>query len=83
MSALKNDNITVETIAVDFEKIDVFKEKIPPCDLVIASHVFYYMKDLKKALSDAQALRKEEGRSRIEYHWYNGLILLCIDLNFI
>ena len=68
VSALKNDNITVDTITVDFEKIDVFKEKIPPCDLVIASHVFYYMKDLKKALSDAQALRKEEGRSRVEYH---------------
>ena len=61
VSALKNDNITVETIAVDFEKIDVFKDKIPPCDLVIASHVFYYMKDLKKALSDARALQKDDG----------------------
>ena len=64
VSMLKNDNITVETFIADFEKvkIDLLKEKIPPCDLVIASHVFYYMKDIKKALSDARALRKNEGK---------------------
>ena len=61
VSALKNDNVTVETIAVGFGEIDTVKDKIPPCNLVIASHIFYYMKDLKKALSDARALRKEEG----------------------
>ena len=61
VSALKNHNVMVETFTVDFEKIDLFKDRIPPCDLVIASHVFYYMKDLKKALSDARALRKDDG----------------------
>ena len=61
VSALKNHNVMVETFTADFEKVDLFKDRIPPCDLVIASHVFYYMKDLKKALSDARALRKDDG----------------------
>ena len=62
VSALKNRNVMVETFTMDFEKVDLFKDKIPPCDLVIASHVFYYMKDLKKTLSDARALRKDDGK---------------------
>ena len=62
VSALKNHNVMVETFTVDFERVNLVKDKIPPCDLVIASHVFYYMKDLKKALSDARALRKDDGK---------------------
>ena len=58
---LKNHGVTIETFAVDFEEVDSFKSRIPPCDLVIAAHMFYYMKDIKKALSNAQMLKKDKG----------------------
>ena len=58
---LKDHGVTIETFAMDFEEVDSFKSRIPPCDLVIASHVFYYMKDIKKALSNAQMLKKDKG----------------------
>ena len=61
LDALKSQNVTTEILTVDFEKIDSFKMKIPPCDLVMAVHSLYYMKDLKKALSDAQAFQTDEG----------------------
>ena len=43
---------------MDFEDIDSIKCEILLCDLVLAVHVLYYMKDFRKALTDAQALTK-------------------------
>lgn len=43
---------------MDFEDIDSIKSEILLCDLVLAVHVLYYMKDFRKALTDAQALTK-------------------------
>ena len=45
-------------IIMDFEDIDSIKSEILLCDLVLAVHVLYYMKDFRKALTDAQALTK-------------------------
>ncbi len=50
----------IKMFAMDFEDIDSIKTEIPPCDLILAVHAFYYMKDLRKALSDAQALTKAD-----------------------
>ena len=60
LNALKN--VEVEIIVLDFEQMDFSKVEIPPCDLVLAVHVLYYMRDIKKALSDVQRLRKPDGK---------------------
>ena len=62
LKALTNVKIEVETFVFDFNNFDDFKDRIPPCDLVMASHVLYYMKDVKKALLDAQSLIKKNGK---------------------
>ena len=54
-------NVEVEIIVEDYQKVDPSKFNIPPCDLVLAISVFYYMKDITKALIDAQKFRKEDG----------------------
>ena len=65
LKALPNVKIDIETFVFDFKGVDDFKDRIPPCDLVMASHVLYYMRDVKKALSDVQSLKKENGK--VEY----------------
>lgn len=60
LSSLKN--VEVEVRVIDFQQVDSSKiTEIPPCDLVLAAHVFYYMRDINKALSEAQMLRKSDG----------------------
>ena len=60
MSALKN--VEAEIRIIDFQQMDPsMVNEISPCDLVLAAHVFYYMRDIKKALSDAQMFRKTNG----------------------
>ena len=54
-------NTEVEIIVEDYQEIDPSKFNIPPCDLVLAVHVFYYMRDITKALVDAQKFRKQDG----------------------
>ena len=54
-------NVEVEIVVEDYQEIDSSKFNIPPCDLVLAIHVFYYMRDITKALIDAQKFRKEDG----------------------
>ena len=54
-------NVEVEIVIEDYQEIDSSKFNIPPCDLVLAIHVFYYMRDITKALIDAQKFRKEDG----------------------
>ena len=61
LGALKaSDKVEIKMIAMDFEEIDSIKDEISPCDLVLAVHVLYYMKDFRKALTDAQALTKAD-----------------------
>ena len=54
-------NTEVEIIVKDYQEIDPSKLNIPPCDLVLAVQVFYYMRDITKALVDAQKFRKPDG----------------------
>lgn len=54
-------NVEVEVLVLDFQQIDDPKVEILPCDLILAVHVFYYMIDIKKALSDVQRLRTQDG----------------------
>ena len=54
-------NTEVETLVEDYQKIDPSKFNIPPCDLVLAVHVLYYVRDITKALVDAQKFRKQDG----------------------
>jgi ubiquinone/menaquinone biosynthesis C-methylase UbiE len=54
-------NVEVEIIVEDYQEIDPSKFNIPPCDLVLAIHVFYYMKDITKALVDTRKFRKQDG----------------------
>ena len=51
-------NVEVEIIAQDFQEVDF---NIPPCDLVLAIHVFYYMRDITKALVNTKKFRKQDG----------------------
>ena len=61
VGALKaNCEVEIKMIAMDFKDIDSIKAEIPPADLVLAVHSFYYMKDLRKALTDAQVLTKAD-----------------------
>ena len=59
LGAVKNTE--VEILVEDFQEIDPSKLNIPPCDLVLAIHVLYYMRDITKALVDAQKFRKHDG----------------------
>ena len=54
-------NTQVEIIVADYQETDPSKLNIPPCDLVLAVHVFYYMRDITKALVDARKFRKPDG----------------------
>jgi ubiquinone/menaquinone biosynthesis C-methylase UbiE len=54
-------NVEVEIVVEDYQEINPSKLNIPPCDLVLAIHVFYYMRDITKALVDAQKFRKRDG----------------------
>ena len=60
-------NAEVEIIVEDYQEIDLSKFNIPPCDLVLAIQVLYYMRDITKALIDAQKFRKQDGVCTIEY----------------
>ena len=60
-------NAEVEIIVEDYQEIDPSKFNIPPCDLVLAIQVLYYMRDITKALIDAQKFRKQDGVCTIEY----------------
>ena len=53
-----NHEVEIKIFAMSFEDIDLIKAEISPCDLVLAVHAFYYMKDFKKALNDALALTR-------------------------
>jgi ubiquinone/menaquinone biosynthesis C-methylase UbiE len=63
-------NVEVEIIVEDYQEIDPSKFNIPPCDLVLAIHVFYYMRDITKALVDAQKFRKQDGMYPSSYIIY-------------
>ena len=54
-------NVEVEILVQDYQQIDPAKINIPPCDLVLAIDILYYMEDIKKALVDAQTFRKSDG----------------------
>ena len=54
-----NDKVAIKIIAMDMHSINV---EIPPCDLVLAVHVLYYAKDLRKVLADICALLKTDGK---------------------
>ena len=69
LGAIKN--VEVEIVVEDYQKVDPSKFNIPPCDLVLAIHVFYYMRDITKALIDAQNFKKEDGMYTL------ALIVLC------
>ena len=58
------ENVEVEILVLDFEQMDLSNVKVPPCDLVLAVHIFYYIRDINKALSVAQSLRKPDGMKR-------------------
>ena len=59
MGTLKdNHEVEIKIFVMSFEDIDSIKTEILPCDLVLAVHVFYYMKDFKRALNDALTLTK-------------------------
>ena len=61
VGALKaNREMEIKMIAMGFEDVDSIKAEIPLADLVLAVHSFYYMKDLRKAITDAQALTKAD-----------------------
>ena len=45
-----NHEVEIKIFVMSFEDIDSIKTEILPCDLVLAVHVFYYMKDFKRAL---------------------------------
>ena len=55
-----NHEVEIKILAMDFEDIDSIKTEISPFDLVLAVHSFYYMKDLRKAITDAQTLTKAD-----------------------
>ena len=62
LGALKekfNDKIAIKIITMDMHS---FNAEIPPCDLVLAMHVLYYAKDLRKVLSDVRTLLKMGGK---------------------
>ena len=62
LSALKekfNDKVVIKIITMDLNSLNA---EIPPCDLVLAMHVLYYAKDLRKVLADARALLKTGGK---------------------
>ena len=63
-------NIEVEILVKDYQVIDPSKFNIPPCDLVLAVHVLYYMRDTTKALIDAQKFRKQDGMLQTSVHTY-------------
>ena len=63
LSGIKN--VEIETLVTDFQQMEMSKVVIPPCDLVLAVHVFYYMTDINKALSNAQKLRKPDGTTHV------------------
>ena len=62
LSALKkklNDKVEIKIITMDMNS---FNAEIPPCDLILAMHVLYYAKDLRKVLADIRALLKTDGK---------------------
>ena len=59
------ENVEVEILVLDFEQMDVSQVKVPPCDLVLAVHIFYYMRDIERAVSVTQSLRKPDGMSSV------------------
>ena len=81
-------NVEVEILAEDYQRIDPAKINIPPCDLVLAVHIFYYMKDIKKALIDAQTFRKSDGMFNTLFIPYSqkiwrgnkfGILAVCLS----
>ena len=54
-------NVKVEILVKDYQQIDPSKIEVSPCDLVLAIDILYYMKDITKALINAQAFRKSDG----------------------
>ena len=69
LSAIKN--VEVEFMVLDFQQVDPSKLELPPCDLVLAIQVLYYMKDLNKALSNLQLLTKPEGMLKLKSYSHN------------
>jgi SAM-dependent methyltransferase len=69
LSSLRN--VKAETYVLNFERVDCSKAGIPPCDLVLAEHIFYYMRDINKAISNAHNLMKPNGTKCevIYYYW--------------
>ena len=55
-------NVELEIMVLDVQQMEFSKADIPPCDLILAVHVLYYMRDIKKVLSDVQRLRKPDGK---------------------
>ena len=62
LGAIKN--VEVEIVVQDYQEVEF---NIPPCDLVLAIHVFYYMRDITKALVNAKKFRKQDGECTFEY----------------
>ena len=53
-----NNKVAIKIITMDMNS---FNAEIPPCDLILAVHVLYYTKDLRKVLADVCALLKTDG----------------------
>lgn len=60
-----NREVDIKMLVMDFEDIDSVKDELSPYDLVLAVHAFYYMKDLRKAITDARALAKADCGKRL------------------
>ena len=59
-SALKKNNkVAIKIITMDMHSLNA---EIPPCDLILAMHILYYAKDLRKVLADVCALLKTDGK---------------------
>ena len=69
LSALKtkfNDKVAIRILTMDINSFNLV-EVGPPCDLILALHVLYYAKNMRKVLTDVHTLLKPEGKSLAVY----------------
>ena len=63
LSALKtkfNDKVAIRILTMDINSFNSV-EVGPPCDLILALHILYYAKDMRRVLADVHTLLKPEG----------------------
>ena len=62
MNTKFNDKIAIRMLTMDINSINLM-EVGPSCDLILALHVLYYAKDMRKVLSDIHTFLKPEGNT--------------------